>query len=87
MDFNSGTLYTVRDSVYLSGDSSRNDVLTGTITPYVGQNVLRINEGFSGTFPPAGWTFDFSGTNYIMEQYRQLRRRVQEVHFQFLDCS
>lgn len=63
--FNSGTTYTVKDSVYISGDEvPGNDVITASFTPYVGQNVTRLAEGFSGTFPPANWTFDFTGTNY-----------------------
>lgn len=63
--FNSGNTYTVKDSVYLSGDEvPGNDVITASFTPYVGQNISSLNEGFSGTFPPANWTFDFTGTNY-----------------------
>lgn len=63
--FNSGTTYTIKDSVYISGDVvPGNDVLTGTITPYVGEVVIRVNETFVGSFPPANWTFQFTGTNY-----------------------
>lgn len=63
--FSAGTTYTVRDSVYIFDDTNPvNDVATGTITPYLGESVTRINQGFSGAFPPAGWTFNFSGTNY-----------------------
>ena len=63
--FNSGTNYTIKDSVYISGDEvPGNDVITASFTPYVGQNITRLAEGFSGTFPPANWSFDFTGTNY-----------------------
>ncbi|HMS64786.1 MAG TPA: YCF48-related protein [Ignavibacteria bacterium] len=63
--FNSGTTYTVSDSVYIFNDVvPANDVLTGSITPYVGQSSALLNEGFSGAFPPTNWTFQFSGTNY-----------------------
>ncbi len=63
--FIAGNTYTVKDSVYINGDTNpANDVLTGTITPYVGQQVLRVGEGFTGTFPPSGWSFQFAGTNY-----------------------
>ncbi|MBS1552506.1 MAG: hypothetical protein JST15_10625 [Bacteroidetes bacterium] len=63
--FNSGTAYTVKDSVFISGDEvPGNDVITASFTPYVGQGVTRLSEGFSGTFPPTGWSFDFTGTNY-----------------------
>ncbi len=63
--FNSGTTYTVKDSVSISGDTNPgNDVLSGSITPFVGQSISSVNETFAGAFPPAGWTFQFSGTNY-----------------------
>lgn len=63
--FNSGTTYTVKDSVYIFNDANNaNDVLSGTITPYVGQNVTRLDEAFTGSYPPPSWTFSFSGTNY-----------------------
>ena len=63
--FSAGTTYTVKDSVYIFDDTNPvNDVATGTITPYLGESVTRINQGFTGTFPPAGWSFNFSGTNY-----------------------
>lgn len=63
--FNSGTAYIVKDSVYINGDTNPgNDVLSGSITPYVGTVITRLSESFTGSFPPAGWTFSFSGTNY-----------------------
>ena len=63
--FSSGTMYTVKDSVSISGDTNPgNDVISGTITPNVGLILNRLNEVFSGSFPPAGWTFQFTGTNY-----------------------
>lgn len=63
--FSAGTTYTVKDSVYIFDDTNPvNDIATGTITPYLGESIIRINQGFTGTFPPTGWTIDFSGTNY-----------------------
>ncbi|MBK8553835.1 MAG: hypothetical protein IPL53_23400 [Ignavibacteria bacterium] len=63
--FNAGTTYTVRDSVYMNGDTDPgNDVITGIITPYVGESITRVSQGFTGTFPPASWTFIGTGTNY-----------------------
>ena len=63
--FIAGTTYTVKDSVYLSGDAvPSNDVLSGSITPYVGQPAYNLDENFSGTFPPLNWSFQFTGTNY-----------------------
>ena len=63
--FNSGTTYTVRDSVYMNDDSNPgNDVLSGNITPYVGEQSIVLNQEFSGTFPPSGWSLSGSGTMY-----------------------
>jgi photosystem II stability/assembly factor-like uncharacterized protein len=63
--FNAGTTYSVRDSVHIQDDTDPgNDVMTGTLTPYLGEPLTRVNQGFTGTFPPSGWTIDFTGTNY-----------------------
>ena len=63
--FIAGTTYTVRDSVYIFNDTDPvNDVLSGSITPYLGDQITRINQGFSGAFPPPDWSFIYSGTNY-----------------------
>ncbi|MDQ3021534.1 MAG: hypothetical protein M3R36_13335 [Bacteroidota bacterium] len=64
--FSSGTTYTVKDSVYITDDANTsNDVLSGTITPYVGDNVNIFTQPFTGTFPPSGWTLGGStGTMY-----------------------
>jgi len=63
--FTSGTVYTIKDSVYISGDALiSNDVLAGSLTPYVGQIVYNLNENFSGTFPPASWSLQYTGTLY-----------------------
>ncbi len=63
--FTAGTTYSVLDSVYISEDvNTSNDVLTGSITPYIGEAVININQDFAGTFPPANWSFQFTGTNY-----------------------
>lgn len=63
--FNSGTTYTIKDSVYISDDTNpANDVLTGTITPYVGEQTIKLTQEFSGTFPPAGWGLSGTGTMY-----------------------
>jgi len=63
--FNSGTSYTVKDSVYMIGDTDpANDILSGTLTPYVG-TTSQIGEGFTQVaFPPSGWNIIFTGTNY-----------------------
>jgi len=63
--FNSGTTYTIKDSVYIASDVNiLNDVLSGSITPYVGASVFILNEAYNGAFPPSGWSFQFTGTNY-----------------------
>ncbi|MBS1518503.1 MAG: hypothetical protein JSS91_10500 [Bacteroidetes bacterium] len=64
--FNAGTLYNIKDSVYIANDGNNsNDVKTGTLTPYVGTFSNTLTEDFSsGTFPPAGWTRTGSGTQY-----------------------
>ena len=62
--FNSGTTYTVKDSVYILNDNNTsNDVISGTLTPVVGY-YNGITEDFSGTFPPKDWNIEYSGTNY-----------------------
>ncbi|MEO8209166.1 MAG: hypothetical protein ABI840_01285, partial [bacterium] len=64
--FSAGTTYTVKDSVYIADDANTsNDVLSGTITPYVGDYVNILTQPFSGTFPPTGWALGgTSGTMY-----------------------
>lgn len=63
--FVSGQAYTVRDSVYLTGDTkAANDVVTGSITPYYGESISLLSESFSKTFPPENWNFEYSGQNY-----------------------
>ncbi|MDQ3019318.1 MAG: hypothetical protein M3R36_01925 [Bacteroidota bacterium] len=63
--FNSGTTYTIKDSVYVLDDANpTNDVLNGTLTPYVG-TTSQIVEGFTqAVFPPAGWNIIYTGTNH-----------------------
>ncbi|MBS1552507.1 MAG: hypothetical protein JST15_10630 [Bacteroidetes bacterium] len=63
--FVSGTVYTVKDSVHITDDAvTSNDVLTGSLTPYTGQTAYNLDENFSGVYPPANWSFIFTGTNY-----------------------
>ncbi|MBL8008779.1 MAG: hypothetical protein JNJ56_14755, partial [Ignavibacteria bacterium] len=63
--FTSGVNYTVRDSVYIAGDlNNSNDVLTGSLTPFLGEIVYKVNEDFSGSYPPLNWSFQYTGTNY-----------------------
>lgn len=63
--FTTGIVYTVKDSVYIVDDSNpANDVLSSTLTPYLGQAVSKIDEDFSSSFPPQNWSFQYSGTNY-----------------------
>ncbi len=64
--FTPGSVYTVKDSVYMSDDiNNANNVLTGTLTPYLGQGVFNIDQPFSGTYPPANWTLSgTAGTMY-----------------------
>lgn len=63
--FSAGTAYTVKDSVYIANDVlPSNDVLTGTLTPYLGEVSFKINEGFGGSFPPASWATGGTGTMY-----------------------
>lgn len=64
--FTPGMTYSIKDSVYLPGDlDNLNDTLSGVITPYIGASVAKLSEGFySQTFPPAGWSIEFTGTNY-----------------------
>ncbi|MBV6478398.1 MAG: Ycf48-like protein [Ignavibacteria bacterium] len=63
--FNSGTTYTVKDSVYMNDDSNpSNDVMSGSLTPYVGEQTIVLNQEFSGAFPPAGWSLSGGGTMY-----------------------
>jgi len=63
--FNSGTTYTVIDSVYIIDDTNpANDILSGTLTPYVG-TISQVGQGFTQVaFPPAGWNIIYTGTNY-----------------------
>lgn len=63
--FDAGTVYNISDSVYISDDTDPvNDVLTATLTPYLGSSSLALSQGFTGTFPPSGWTTAGSGTIY-----------------------
>jgi photosystem II stability/assembly factor-like uncharacterized protein len=63
--FSAGTTYTVTDSVYIPDDANTsNDVLSGTLTPYLGEQYSIIKQEFIGSFPPANWSFIFTGTNY-----------------------
>ena len=65
--FSPGTVYTIKDSVYIAGDlNTLNNTLTGTITPNLGEYVTLINEGFfSAAFPPSGWSLESNDLNYI----------------------
>jgi hypothetical protein len=62
--FQSGTAYTVKDSVYIANDeNTSNDVLSGTITPFLGTVVYKLDQQFSTvTYPPTGWATSGSGT-------------------------
>jgi len=62
--FMSGTTYTVRDSVFIASDeNTSNDVLSGTVTPYVGTVITKLDQQFSTvTYPPTGWALSGSGT-------------------------
>lgn len=62
--FNSGTSYTIKDSVYIVNDENpANDVISGSLTPILGK--LGLCEGFNSvTFPPTSWTLEGSGTMY-----------------------
>ena len=64
--FNTGTVYTIKDSVHISGDgNTSNDVMIGTLTPIVGTFSISMQQDFSsGTFPPSGWTRTGSGTQF-----------------------
>ncbi|MBL8008301.1 MAG: hypothetical protein JNJ56_12290 [Ignavibacteria bacterium] len=63
--FNSGIVYTVKDSVYMSTDENpANNVISGSLTPKLGVDFLKLNEAFRGSFPPLNWTLDYSGTLY-----------------------
>ena len=63
--FNAGTSYTIKDSVYIADDADNgNDVISGNLTPYLGQPSNRISEGFTGTYPPPGWALEGTGTMY-----------------------
>lgn len=65
--FSPGTTYTIQDSVFISGDlNTLNNVLSGAITPNLGEYLTLICEGFYSTaFPPSGWSIVSSGFNYI----------------------
>lgn len=56
--FTSGTVYTVRDSVHISGDvNNLNDITTAILTACEGGIITRLSENFDNTaYPPAGWT-------------------------------
>ncbi len=62
--FQSGTAYTVKDSVYIASDEvPSNDVLSGSLTPYVGTVSTKLDQQFpTVTFPPTGWATTGSGT-------------------------
>ncbi|MCB0729120.1 MAG: hypothetical protein KDD00_16755, partial [Ignavibacteriae bacterium] len=61
--FSPGVTYTVKDSVYITDDiNPGNDVISGTITPYLGEGITRVNQDFNGSYPPKNWTFDYTGT-------------------------
>lgn len=64
--FSPGTTYTVKDSVYISGDiNSSNDISSCQIIPYVGTSTIRINEAHNSvSYPPSGWALSvLSGTS------------------------
>lgn len=62
-----GTVYSVRDSVYIPEDANTsNDVVTGSITPYIGEYVAFSHQTFTGSFPPSGWATGGGGTQYWM---------------------
>ena len=61
--FTPGVNYTVKDSVYIFDDvNSSNDVISGTLTPYLGEGETRVDEPFVGTYPPQDWTLQYTGT-------------------------
>ncbi len=62
-----GTTYTVRDSVYIAGDlNNLNNTASGTLTPYLGEYITLLSEGFQSTaFPPAGWMLIPGGAGYL----------------------
>jgi len=62
--FMSGTNYTVRDSVHIASDeNTSNDVISGSVTPYVGTVITKLDQPFSTiTFPPTGWATSGGGT-------------------------
>ncbi|MBK8553837.1 MAG: hypothetical protein IPL53_23410 [Ignavibacteria bacterium] len=64
--FSAGTVYTVKDSVHIDDDvNAANDVLSGSITPYLGISVNTFTEQFAPTFPPSGWVLaGTTGTMY-----------------------
>ncbi|MBK9332742.1 MAG: hypothetical protein IPM96_10165 [Ignavibacteria bacterium] len=65
--FSPGTVYTIKDSVYIPGDlNTLNNALSGTITPNLGEYITLISEGFYlPAFPPSGWNIESTGFNYI----------------------
>lgn len=65
--FTSGTTYTITDSANISGDvNNLNNTLSTTITPNAGQVLFKLNEGYSGAFPPVNWSLDpVSGNKWI----------------------
>lgn len=64
--FTPGNTYTVKDSVYMADDiNNSNNVLSGSLTAYLGQAVYNVNEQFTGSFPPANWVLSgTAGTMY-----------------------
>jgi len=63
--FNAGTTYSVTDSVYMSDDTNPvNNVISGSITPNLGESSIALSQDFNGSFPPSGWSTSGSGTMY-----------------------
>lgn len=61
--FTPGVSYTVRDSVYIFDDVNQaNDVISGSLTPYLGEGISRLGEQFDGSYPPANWSIQYTGT-------------------------
>jgi photosystem II stability/assembly factor-like uncharacterized protein len=64
--FTPGSTYTIKDSVYMSDDiNAANNVLSGSLTAYLGQPIYNLNQVFTNSYPPAGWTLSgTAGTMY-----------------------
>lgn len=86
--FVAGTEYSVTDSVYIADDTNpANDVLTGSLTPYIGESIERINEAFT-VFPPSGWTLDPSTGNYwIASNASAYGNGTGSAEYNFWDAS